>query len=262
MADRAKVTSGWVEAAGPRAASGPAGSQESAPGSRPAAAATAGPSLGTGAGPPAGARRMGRRRARTVPATKTTMSSRNTQGPPRSLRTAMAGSAAAKAVSEASRPSWALAEASRLWSTAPAGLGPPWSTSGASVSPTAADGAGSHRRPGADPSRDRVGLGPGTDEQRDQRALGHQVDLGEHEHGEGLGEQQEALQTGGHDQADDGAAGGRDHHGGPAGPPAPVDDRTEKGGHDGEGRHGQKEIEDHLVLGRPGRDGEEQRSGQ
>ena len=114
MADRAKVTSGWVLAAGPRAASGPAGSHGVVLGVE-AAAPTA-----DEAPIPVPARggpltwRIGRRRARTVPTTKTSMSRRRTQGPPRSFKTAMAGREAAKAVSDARRPSCALAVASRL----------------------------------------------------------------------------------------------------------------------------------------------------
>ena len=97
---------------------------------------------------------------------------------------------------------------------------------------------------------------------RYQGTFGDQVDLREHQHGEGQWEEQQGVDVGGQKGAEHRPPQGRGHHHHPAGAPAPVDHRTQQRGHHREGRHGQQQVEQHLVLGGLRRDGEEQRPGQ
>ena len=66
----------------------------------------------------------------------------------------------------------------------------------------------------------------------------------------------------GHERAEHGSAdGGRDDHGA-ARPAAAVDERPEQRRHDGEREQREEQVQQHLVIGRVGRDGEEERARQ
>ena len=72
-------------------------------------------------------------------------------------------------------------------------------------------------------------------------------DSGEHEEGEG--EEQQAVEMGGHQRTQHHLPdGGRDDHE-PACPAAAVDERAEQGRDDGEGGQGEEEVQQDLVVG-------------
>ncbi len=70
------------------------------------------------------------------------------------------------------------------------------------------------------------------------------------------------MDVDGHERAEDAAGDGREHHHGPAGPAAAVDERPEERRDHGEGGQGEQQVEQDLLLGGVRGDGEEQRPGQ
>src|SRR5439155_622464 len=100
------------------------------------------------------------------------------------------------------------------------------------------------------------------DGRRHQRGLGDEVGLREHERGEGLGKEQQALEVVRHRQTHQGATGRREDHDRAPTRAALVEDRPEQRAHHRERGHGQEQIQDHLAAGGPRTDGEEQRIGQ
>ena len=114
-------------------------------------------------------------------------------------------------------------------------------------------------------ARRRVRLdqfGVGVDDRRHEGAPGDGVGLAEHEDDEGLGEQQEAVDVPGHQQARHRPAdAGPDHE---QAPPAghPVERRAHQRADDGERRDRQQQVERDPSAGLTGRDREEQRPGE
>ncbi len=131
--------------------------------------------------------------------------------------------------------------------------------------------AGAARRPaaGSGQAREQLQLGVGLDELLvvahhggHEGAAGHAVGLAEGQHGERLGEQQQAVEVVEHHEADDGPhAVDGDHH--PAAAAVgPVEGRPDEGGHEGQRGDREEQVEEDLPAGLVGVEVEEERAGQ